>query len=146
MTDDTDLDTLEDPHYWRESVIPDDLIQRVRSIMPDRDSWSDEALMFGDEQGSDFEVWYSEKDVDSIYFRWDLRSPDLEVLNQIVTLARRLGAYIVSGDRATVVEPDFQAVLSDIRHSSAYRFCQDPQAFLTELGRNTNGDNSKDSF
>ena len=92
-------------------------------------------MMFGDNKVSDFEIWYEQEDVDAIYFRWDLRDPDLEVLNQIVVLAKCLGACIVSGDRATVIEPDFHAVLADVRESNAYRFCKDPKGFLTDLGQ-----------
>jgi hypothetical protein len=135
MTEDTDLDAIEAPHWWRDAEIPSDLIQRVSAIMPQTKSWTDDALMFGDDKTSDFEIWFEQGEVDAIHFRWDLRDPDLEVLNQIVVLAKRLGAYIVSGDRGTVIEPSFQAVLTDVRASNAYRFCKNPEAFLTELGR-----------
>ena len=134
-TEDTNLDAIEDSHCWRDIDVPDDLLQRVSAIMPQRTSWTNDAFMFGDDQTSDFEIWYDQGEVDAIYFRWDLREPDLEVLNQMISLAKSLGAHIVSGDRATVIEPDFYAVLNDVQKSNAYRFCKDPKAFLTELGR-----------
>ncbi len=136
MSEDLDLDAIEEPHCWRDADLPEDLIDRVRSILPQSKSWIKDALMFGDDKATDFTIWYEDGEVDAIHFRWDLRQPDLEVLNQLVTLANRLGAYIVSGDRATVIEPTFYALLHDIKESNAYRFCQDPEGFLRELGRN----------
>ena len=135
MSEDTDLDAIEDPHCWQETDVPTDIVAQVSAIMPQTKSWTEDALMFGDDKSSDFEIWYEDDEVDAIHFRWDIREPDLEVLNQIIVLAKRLGAYIVSGDRATVVEPDFLAVLQDIKKSNAYRFCKDPESFLSELGR-----------
>jgi hypothetical protein len=136
MTEDSDLDTFENPHCWRDSELPKDLVSRVEAILPPTQSWSKDALMFGDEKVTDFTIWYEGGEVDAIHFRWDLRQPDLEVLNQLVSLANRLGAYIVSGDRATVIEPNFDALLQDIKKSNAYRFCQDPEGFLRDIGRN----------
>jgi len=103
--------------------------------MPQTTSWTENALMFGDDKTSNFEVWYKDDEVDAIDFRWGLCEPDLEVLDQIIVLAKRLGAYIVLGDRAAVVEPDFLAVLQDIKKSNAYRFCKDSESFLSELSR-----------
>jgi len=78
-TEDTNLDAIEDSHCWRDIDVPDDLLQRVSAIMPQRTSWTNDAFMFGDDQTSDFEIWYDQGEVDAIYFRWDLREPDLEV-------------------------------------------------------------------
>ena len=133
MTEDMDLDSLEDPTYWLESHVPVDVLDRVRAILPQANSWSKDALMFGDEKSTDLAIWYHGKEIEMIYFRWDLRDPDLEVLAQIVRLAKRLGSVIVSGDRGTVVEADLGAVLRDVQASSAYRFCRDPEGFLRGL-------------
>ena len=55
MTEDTDLDAIEDPHWWRDAEIPSDLIKRVSAIMPQTKSWTEDALMFGDDKRSALE-------------------------------------------------------------------------------------------
>ena len=83
MTEDTNLDEIEEPHWWRDVEIPSNLVEQISNIMPPRNSWSDEALMFGEKRTNDFEIWYDKGEVDAIYFRLDLRDTDLEVLSQI---------------------------------------------------------------
>lgn len=132
---DIDLNDVDNPHWWRDISIPGDIAQWVNAILPQRESWSEDALMFGNEESSDFTIWYENAAVDAISFRWDLREPNIDLLNRIVRLAKELGAYVVSGDRATIIKPDFQAVLSDIKESDAYSFCKNPRRFISELGR-----------
>ena len=83
MTEDTNLDEIEEPHWWRDVEIPSNLVEQISNIMPPSNSWSDEALMFGEKRTNDFEIWYDKGEVDAIYFRLDLRDTDLEVLSQI---------------------------------------------------------------
>lgn len=134
MTEDTDLDAIEDPQYWKDINVPDDLVQVVESILPEAQSWSDKARMFGNDRTNEIEVWYADGKVDCISFSWDVSHSDLEVLNQIVSLARRLGASIVT-NQARVINADMETVLKDVMQSNAYRFCKDPRAFLSELSR-----------
>lgn len=60
MTEDTDLDGIDEPHCWHEFDVPNDLVERVSAIMPRTESWTKDALMFGDDKTSDFEIWYED--------------------------------------------------------------------------------------
>lgn len=132
---DIDRDAIESPHWWRDATIPDDIAHRANAILPKRESWSEDALMFGEEEASDLTIWFEDGAVDAVCFRWSLRDPDIELLRGFVALAQHLGAFVVSGDRATVITPDLDAVLRDVKQSNAYRFCVDPKKYLTEPGR-----------
>ena len=137
LTDETVVEEIDAPNYWHNRIIPSDFVERVTAILPQRKSWSENAIMFGDERGNDLAIWSGDGLINSVDFRWDLRQPDLGILNHIIALANHLDAYVISGDRASIVEPNVDLVLADIKKSSAYRFCQNPLAFIEAISQNS---------
>ena len=101
---------------------------RLAEVLVPCKSWSEEALMFGDEEGNDAQVWN-----DSVYFRIDMRSPDLVLVDSLVNIARDLDCFMVFDD-GRPVEPELNVFIDAMKNSPAVRFVHDPVGFLRGLG------------
>ncbi len=119
----------ESPDYWAEGERPEALAEEIGAILPPCRSWSDHALMFGDEEGHKLELWKGE----SVTFRFDLRKPDLVLLRAVVAFAQAHDLLWVSDTFGRPTSPEFQEVIRDIQASDAYRFCKDPVGYFMSL-------------
>lgn len=117
------------PNYWRGSPPPETLASEIGRMLPQCKSWSEKALMFGDEDGNTARIWLGEE----LEFRFDLRRPDLDLLRAVVGLAASHSLLWVSDRIGGPLPPDLDKVLLDIQASDAYHFCRDPQAYLKSL-------------
>ena len=124
----------ERPAYWSDFTEIERIENEASILLGKLKSWSEEARMFGTEDGNKIEIWD-----DEISCRFDLRTPDMEVLESIMRLAKQSNCYILSNHSHRVIEPDLKEVCLDIKESSAYKFCKDPKGYLRSLAQ-TNSD------
>jgi hypothetical protein len=119
----------ESPTYWAEGEGPEALADEIGASLHPCPSWSDHALMFGDEKGHKLELWKGE----SVIFRFDLRKPDMELLRAVVRFAQAHDLLWVSDTFGRPTLPELQPIIRDIQASDAYRFCSDPLAYFESL-------------
>lgn len=117
------------PNYWADGESPEALAEEISAVLRPCRSWSDNALMFGEEEGHKLELWRGE----SMTFRFDLRKPDLELLRAVVALAQAHDLLWVSDTLGRPTAPELQHVIKDIQASDAYRFCKDPLGYFKSL-------------
>ena len=128
------IDTLfsdveeEAPDYWEQFDQRERIEKEASILLGDLKSWSEEAKMFGTEDGNKIESWD-----DEILCRFDLRTPDMEVLESILRIAQKMNCRIVSSSSHRVIEPELKEVCLDIKESPSYRFCKDPRGYLETL-------------
>lgn len=127
--DDDQPEEKEPPNYWTQFDTVSRFANDAQNLLGSLDSWSDEASMFGTEDGNKIEIW-KEGDVNC---RLDMRNPDLEILEAIIRSARKNRCLVLSHHSHRVLESDINAILEDIHESSAYRFCKDPEGYLSSL-------------
>src|ERR1022692_4794579 len=80
------------PNYWVDSL-PEHLAEEIRGILPQFESWSDDALMFGKNETNRIVIRLGH-DLD---FRFDLREPDWNLLRWVAEFAQAHDLFWVSG-------------------------------------------------
>ena len=115
------------PNYWH-GFDKACLNQAVEKLLPRCVSWSDEATMYGDLQGSDIQVWG-----DSVAVRLDCRDFNAALFEGVLELARQFDCMLALKDGGTIIAPHRQAVLAAIMQSPAVRFLSDPAAYLARV-------------
>lgn len=119
------------PNYWDNSPKTLEIILEMELVLPQRESWSDEAIMFGQDGGNEAEIW-----TDDFSCKVDLRNFSLPLLQKMIGLANKLGCMLVMIESGEPIEPDLQLVLKEIEASRAFAFCKAPREFLSNLGPN----------
>lgn len=109
-----------------------DVIRAIDGILPRRDSWSEDLILWGEESGNRIHAVFEGGRITEVSARIDLRQPRDTFLGQILELARYCDAHFETADESDVPAEESQ-VLHAIRHSAAYRFVRDPHQFFDDL-------------
>src|SRR5688572_20331364 len=109
------------PNYWQ-AESPKMFASELAALLPAGIHWSERALLFGDMQGDRVDIWD-----DDFAFRFDLRTPNMELLRAMTDFANRHDLLWVSENMGRPT-PTFAEVLTDIQKSGAYQFCKEPIA------------------
>jgi hypothetical protein len=102
----------------------------VSSFLPEMKSWSKEARMFGDDEDERIEVWE-----DDVHCRINMRDVDLDVLEKILSVARRFDCKLAIHGTGAVSAADIASLAPHVETSNAFKFCRDPNGFLASLCR-----------
>ncbi|MCZ6675121.1 MAG: hypothetical protein O7C75_19480 [Verrucomicrobia bacterium] len=119
------------PSFWAEFDSEAALGEELKIILGKLDSCIKDAIMFGSDDGNKVTIW-KEGDVNC---RFDLRNPDLEILESILRLARKNKCKVLSHPSHKVIEPVMIEVTMDIRESGAYKFCKNPKEYLSSMAK-----------
>jgi hypothetical protein len=93
-------------------------------------SWCPGRHMWGAGDGTCVELAMTDRDeIEELRFRIDMRAPQGALVLQTLSLARRLGAVLVT-ETGAVLEPRLRWFLRAARESRAAAFVDDPRAFL----------------
>lgn len=128
---DDQSEEVESPNYWKGFDSDRLLKESFRELLGELESWSDNGIMFGTEDGNKAVIW-KEGEVNC---RFDLRSPNKEILDSILKLAGENNCKVLSHSSQKVLEPELALVTLDIKESEAYRFCMNPKEYLNSLGQ-----------
>jgi hypothetical protein len=119
----------EEPNYWVGSS-PKAHADAITKLLPARQSWSPEGLMFGDDKADDVELWDEDFRV-----RLDLRNYNEQLAVGIVNLAASADLVLVCGQTGRVLPPEYPKLLREIQQSRAQRYVVDPIGTLKQIGR-----------
>src|SRR3954451_3483077 len=86
----------EEVNYWAGSD-PFSLIPDIQTLLPERKSWSEDARMFGNEEGDAVEVW-----ADLVFCAADMRAISKEFLDGILETAIKNELLLVLNENAVV--------------------------------------------
>ena len=96
------------PNYWK-AESPKVFASELATLLPSGTHWSDRALLFGDMRGDRVEIWDED-----LQFRFDLRTPNLELLPAMIDFAIRHDVLWVSENMGRPIAPTFAEVLTDV--------------------------------
>lgn len=119
----------EHPNYWV-GRSPISYAAQIEGLLPARKSWSQDALMFGDEDGDDIDLWE-----DDIRVRLDLRNFNHHLAQGVVHLAADEGLMLVMGQTGRLIPPNYEKLIREIGQSRSARFVMDPVETLRMIGR-----------
>ena len=121
--------------WWDGKLLPSDFESRIEECLPIWNrSWSPSSKAWGWEQGDRIEIHYSEKKVDEIYIRIDVRNLNETFLELVVCLAVLADCLIWAVESNRLIKPNLYELLQEIHLSSAYKFVTNPEGFLNSIG------------
>ncbi len=109
-----------------------EILRKIEGILPGRDSWSEDLILWGEEDGNRIHAALEAGRVVELTARIDLRQPPGSFPAQLVELARYCGARFATADGQPVL-PDLHSLSDAVRHSDAFRFVLDPQGYFHEM-------------
>lgn len=115
------------PNYWVGKGVSSLIRARVESRYPLSGSWSEEAAMFGRDNGTRVELW-----TDDVVVCVDARDAVVDELRFFSDLARDADCLIVLGQDGRVIGPSLERLTRLFEGSRAYRFITDPVGALSE--------------
>ncbi|ABF42479.1 hypothetical protein Acid345_3478 [Candidatus Koribacter versatilis Ellin345] len=124
-------------NWWRGLQPPTGFERGIDLLLPQRPPWSDNLLVWGDEDSNDAYVFYETPQktvVEEISFRLDAREIDLHLVAGICNFARLLECVLVTGENMVIV-PEQPNVLVAFLRSSAKHFVDDPENALKSIRR-----------
>lgn len=112
-----------------------DLLRKIDAMLPRRESWSEDLILWGEEDGDRVHAALEEGGIVELTARIDLRHPPGSFPDRLVELARHCGAWFstVDGER---IPPDVRALSEAARRSEAFRFVLDPRHYFNEPASN----------
>lgn len=114
--------------YWADIEIPVAIKAQISKKLPPMESWSDEALMYGSDEGARVEIW-----TDDFLCLIDAISADLELLRWYVLVASELDCQIVLRENGKVLAPELKLIMQAFEGSLARRFVAKPEQTLKSL-------------
>ena len=110
-------------------TLSSDYHARLDAVLPRGRSWSSDLEQWGTEDGHRIDVSCDENGAVEVFARFDMRAPDTRLWERFLTFVRAEGLEMRNafGRR---VEPTLGDFALALRGSPAFRFVEDPQAFL----------------
>jgi hypothetical protein len=129
------MELAEESDWWSDSQPATGFDQQISLILPEAKPWSTSMRVWGQEEGDDAHVVYSDdtkETVREIGFRLDANKISPELIRRICLLARQLRCVLMTADYELLV-PDEAMVVAAVNHSTAKRFIHDPVSTLLGL-------------
>ena len=117
------------PNYWNDRS-PLTYAASIEALLPRRKSWSEDALMFGDEEGDDVSLWE-----DDVNIRLDIRKFNEPLARALVGLASRDDLRLAISATGRLIPPIYEKLTREISKSRAFKFASDPTGTLRMIGR-----------
>jgi hypothetical protein len=115
--------------WWATHTLPPDYQRRLSAVASVGPSSSAEVQTWGSEDGNRVNVWSEDGRVSAIRARVDVRRLDSKFGAALLQFVRTADAVLVRTD-GLVVEPTIAAYAAALRNSDAWRFANDPAAYL----------------
>ena len=123
---------LDATEWWAGAALPADYRARLAAAAPPAPSWSPALEAWGPEDGNRIEVWSEAGRITDVRARIDVRRPDAKFAAALLTFVRAAEAALVRAD-GWVTEPTAGGFGLALRGSAAWRFVQDPRAYLGRI-------------
>ena len=112
-------------------ALPAGFREHLDRLLPRGRPWSERQEAWGEEDGTRIDVWHDPRGATEVVLRIDLRRLDPAWLEGVLGFARYAGRRVQTGEGRVVSDlGEFTLVL---RGSPAWRFVQDPQAYLRRI-------------
>jgi hypothetical protein len=120
---------LDSTEWWAVAAFPADYQLRLDMVATRGRSWTARLETWGSEDGNRVDVALEDGRVQSVIIRVDVRRLDSKFGAALIEFTRKLGALLIRRD-GLIIEPTIAAYAGALRTSIAWRFANDPAAFL----------------
>jgi hypothetical protein len=103
------------------------------SALSKRKSWHSDLTAWGSEQSDGIQLSRRKGKVSSVVAQFDLRQPNMTLLQQVILMAQELSLAIVVVETSSVVPLDVDQLLRAAAESKAAHFVLDPASFLSQV-------------
>ena len=118
---------------WDSVQLEDNFQERIERVLPKAESWSDELLLWGDQEKNDIQIWFKERIDEGILVRIDLRKDPMIFIREIVQLAQDLDCAFFFPELRVISDSTETKIVEAIRKSAPFKFVKDPSGFLENL-------------
>lgn len=113
-------------NYWAGSDLSSGPVRLLEKLLPQKESWRDNARMYGSKDQSQLEV--GNEDIRCIF---NVSKLDIPLLTAVINIARELDCKLALKDGGKLIDPDMDMVIEALRNSLAWKFVKDPEGVLT---------------
>jgi hypothetical protein len=96
-------------------------------------SWYPDLTLWGNGQTDYIQLLRRRGNVQSVVVRFDLRRPNMTLVQHVIFIAHELRLAIVALETESVVPPDVEQLLRAAAASKATHFVLDPESFLSQM-------------
>ncbi|MBT2655353.1 hypothetical protein J7E81_08895 [Bacillus sp. ISL-18] len=120
----------EDILIWGDTPLDGNSLLKLSKLLHRKKSWSDEIVLYGNEEESCLELFYEETVLSEISCRIDVRNVTIKILKGIIDFIVINNAKIFINN--VYYPPTLENLVLIIKNSDAYKFCEDPSKFLDQ--------------
>lgn len=119
--------------WWKDALPPGNFTESLSKLLPQAVSWSSSINTWGYEDGNRIDLVWDDDQLMDVFVRIDVRQISYDLVEKLLRLAR-INRWVpwVNGQ---VLRPSLGHILRAIRYSDAFKFVQDPEAFLIALDK-----------
>lgn len=118
--------------WWKGVATPVNLRTDLAKLLPPLKSWNSNLEQWGHEDGNRVDVMWDSGAIADVFVRVDVRNLSHVFLVKLLELARK-NDWLLRTQDERVFRPSLTRLLSAIHKSDAFRFVEDPRAFLDAL-------------
>jgi hypothetical protein len=123
------VENADSPNYWI-GHSPQDYAKTISALLPPMSSWSEDAIMFGEDGGDRVELW-----TDGFHVRLDVRKFNRTLAQTIVTLAASDDLKLIMNETGRLIPAVYEKLARELANSRALKFVEDPMGTLQRIGR-----------
>ncbi|MFC4310319.1 hypothetical protein ACFPN2_14595 [Steroidobacter flavus] len=109
------------------------LEQILGSALSQRKSWHSDLIAWGSEQTDGIQLSRRKGKVSSVVAYFDLRQPNMTLVQQVIHMAQELRLAIVVVETSSVLPLDVDQLLRAAAESKAAHFVLDPASYLAQM-------------
>lgn len=118
--------------WWKDVPAPKSFRADLAKLLPPLKSWNSNLEQWGHDDGNRIDVMWSDGAIADIFIRVDVRNLSHVFLVNLLDLVRK-NHWLLRTQDERVFPPSLSKLLSSIGKSDAFRFVEDPRAFLDAL-------------
>lgn len=119
------------PNYWIKSAFCESVVSSISEMMPKEDSWSEDALFFGDRDKDRLEVWFHDGKLERVKALISLSDPRIQTIRKlldVVSSNQCVFSVVASGK---IFKPTGREFIRNALGSSSARYL--PESFDSQL-------------
>lgn len=123
---------MERYNFWSDFERQIELENYLTTIESECSSWSSEIRCWGTTDGSQWSVIYSDKKIEWVTTKIDVRDVLKDFLSKMVTVASKFDLLLLANE-TYIFEPDEKQLLKYLRDSTAARYLEEPGKTLESI-------------
>lgn len=113
-------DDLNEINWWKYRQLTINKFDSIRALLPERKSWTDEIILFGDDNSDCVTISLEDTKIFEISARLDLRTDYRQFARILCEFAQENDCIFLTDDLRILI-PDFQLVKNDIENYPIFK-------------------------